>query len=159
MGSTWKNQWNVGNATIDQEHRNLLRMAYNIEAIIREGDLSALAHELEQFEYWLCDHFVNEEEIASAIHFDFVRNGLEHQNFLQEFHRMKAELMTYEDVLSSDAAKRNAHFLDEWLVAHIVKEDQLMKPMLQAYAYDFLPDHKTKSEAHLEERVWHDRFR
>lgn len=159
MGTAWKNQWSVGNSIIDSEHRNLLHMAYNIEAMIREGNIPAVAHELEQFEYWLCDHFENEEEIALAIGFDFSQNGLEHQNLLNEFQRMKSELMSNNDMLSKSAAKRYAHFLDEWLVVHILKEDMLMKPMLQAYAYDFMPDHKTKSEALLIARTWNDRFR
>lgn len=158
MGSSWKNFWSVGNAIIDSEHRNLLEMAYNIEAVIKSGDISAAVKELEQFEYWLCDHFENEEEIALAVNFDFFRNGLEHQNLLEEFHRMKDELMSYGNTLPANAAKRYSHFLDEWLVAHILKEDMLMKPLLQAHAYDFVPDHKTKSEAHLVARTWSDRF-
>lgn len=36
MGSAWKNQCDTGNAIIDSEHRNLLAMAYNIEAKINE---------------------------------------------------------------------------------------------------------------------------
>ena len=137
----------------------MLEMAYNIESIIKKGDISAVSHELEQFEYWLCDHFENEEEIALAVNFDFFKNGLEHQKLLEEFHRMKDELMAYGNTLSASAAKRYSHFLDEWLVAHILKEDMLMKPFLQAHAYDFMPDHKTKSEAYLAARTWSDRFR
>lgn len=159
MGSTWKNFWSVGNAIIDSEHRNLLEMAYGIEAMIKKGDISAVSQELEQFEYWLCDHFENEEEIALAINFDFFKNGLEHQKLLEEFHRMKDELMSYGNTLPTGAAKRYSHFLDEWLVAHILKEDMLMKPLLQAHAYDFMPDHKTKSEAYFAARTWSDRFR
>ena len=159
MGSAWKNQWNVGNAIIDSEHRNLLHMAYDVEAMIKEGNIPAIAHELEQFEYWLCDHFENEEEIALAIHFDFAQNGLEHRKLLNEFQRMKNELMSYGNTLPDSAAKRYSHFLDEWLVIHILKEDMLMKPMLQAYAYDFIPDHKMKSEVPLKTRTWNDRFR
>jgi len=158
MGSAWKNQWSVGNAIIDSEHRNLLDMAYNIESIIKRGDISAALQELEQFEYWLCDHFENEEEIALAVDFDFTNNGLEHQSLLEEFHRMKDELMSHGSTLPDSAAKRYSHFLDEWLVVHILKEDMLMKPMLQTHAYDFMPEHKTKSEAPLVARVWNDRF-
>ena len=141
MGSAWKNQWSVGNAIIDSEHRNLLDMAYNIESIIKRGDISAALQELEQFEYWLCDHFENEEEIALAVDFDFTNNGLEHQSLLEEFHRMKDELMSHGSTLPDSAAKRYSHFLDEWLVVHILKEDMLMKPMLQTHAYDFMPEH------------------
>ncbi len=159
MGSAWKNKWSVGNAIIDAEHRNLLDMAYNIEAMIKEGNISAISHELEQFERWLCDHFENEEEIALAVNFDFYKNGLAHQNLLNEFQLMKGELMSNNDMLSKYALKHYSHFLDEWLIAHILNEDMLMKPLLQAHSYNFVPDHKTKSEAPLATRAWNDRFR
>jgi len=134
-------------------------MAYNIESIIEKGDIAAAAQELEQFEYWLCDHFENEEEIARSIDFDFTENGLEHQNLLKEFQRMKDELMSCGNTLPDSTVKRYSHFLDEWLVAHIMKEDMLMKQGLQTHSYDFIPDHKTKSEARLAARIWNDRFR
>jgi hemerythrin-like metal-binding protein len=159
MGSAWRNFWSVGNAIIDSEHRNLLEMAYGIEAMIKKGNIPAALRELEQFEYWLCDHFENEEEIALAINFDFFKNGLEHQNLLEEFHRMEDELISYGNTLPASAAKRYSHFLEEWLVAHILKEDMLMKPFLQARPYDFMPNYKAKSEAHLATRAWSDRFR
>src|SRR3989338_6538277 len=88
MKSAWKNQWSVGNAIIDSEHRNLLDMAYNLGSIIRKGDISAISQELEQLENWLCEHFKNEEDIALSVGFDFTRHGLEHQNLLKEFQLM-----------------------------------------------------------------------
>lgn len=158
MKFAWENKWSVGNAIIDAEHRNLLEMAYNIEAMIGEGDISAISHELDQFEDWLCQHFGNEEEIARAIHFDFEQNGLEHQNFLAEFQRMRGELMSDSGGLPESTAKRYARFLDEWLVAHILEEDMQMKPMLQTRAYNFMPDRKAQSEASGATRTRDNRF-
>ena len=77
MKSAWKNQWSVGNAIIDAEHRNLLDMAYNLGSIIRKGDICAISQELEQLENWLCEHFKTEEDIALSAGFDFTRHGLE----------------------------------------------------------------------------------
>lgn len=163
MGSAWKNQWSVGNAIIDSEHRNLLDMAYNIESMIMkrgaERDIQGIRRELEQFEYWLCDHFENEEEIALAADFDFTQNKMGHRDLLKEFQHMKDELMSDGNALPESAARRYSHFLDEWLVVHILNEDMLMKPVLQTHSYDFIPDHKTKSEAPLATRAWNMRFR
>lgn len=159
MKFAWENKWSVGNAIIDAEHRNLLEMAYNIEVMIGEGNISAISQELEQFGDWLCQHFENEEEIALAIHFDFERNVLEHQNLLDEFQRMRGELMSDSGGLPESTAKRYAHFLDEWLVAHILEEDMQMKPMLQARAYNFMPDRKAQSEAHWASRARNNRFK
>jgi len=149
MKSAWKNQWSVGNAIIDSEHRNLLDMAYNLGSIIRKGDISAISQELEQLENWLCEHFKNEEDIALSVGFDFTRHGLEHQNLLKEFQLMKDGLMFYCDMPHDATVKQYFKFLDEWLISHILNEDILMKPTLQTHSYGFMPGHKTKSEIPL----------
>lgn len=142
MGSTWKNQWSVGNAIIDSEHRNLLAMACDIEERIKHRDISAVWPALDQFESWLCTHFENEEEIALAIGYTFYRNRVDHQKLLQEYHTIRNELISYGNTLSESGARRYAHFLGEWLVVHIINEDMRMKPMLQVHPYDYLPGRK-----------------
>lgn len=149
MSSAWKNKWNVGNAIIDSEHRNLLDMACKIGSIIKKGDISAVSQKLEQFENWLREHFKNEETIALAVGFNFTLHGLEHQNLLKELRLMKDELIFYCGMSPDTIAKQYSRFLDEWLVSHILKEDILMKPMLQAHSYGFMPGHKTESEVPL----------
>lgn len=147
MGSTWKKQMSVGNAIIDSEHRNLLEMACNIEAMIKKKNASAVVQELVQFEYWLHDHFENEEEIALATNIDFTHNLQEHRNLLKEFQLLKDRLKSESNTLSDSTVLHYSHFLSDWLESHIIEEDMLMKPILQTYTYDFTPGRKTKPEA------------
>lgn len=137
MALAWSNKLSVGNAIIDSEHRNLMVMVNSIEATFKAGDGSALSQELEQVEYWLCAHFQNEERIAAAVGFDFARNKLEHQNLLQEFHRMRDELHTLHGAWSDKVAKKYYQYLCEWITNHVIEEDMLMKPVLKAHEYNF----------------------
>ncbi len=145
MGSAWKRQMSVGNGIIDSEHRNLLDMAANIEAMIREKDVSSIAEELGQFEAWLLAHFENEEGIALSVEFDVAPNRLEHQNLLKAFQLMKDALTSGGGTFPDSTAKHYySHFLSDWLEDHIIEEDMLMKPVLQTHPYDFIPDHMMK---------------
>ena len=137
MALSWSNKLSVGNAIIDSEHRNLIAMVNAIEAAFKTLDRPALLQELEQFEYWLCTHFENEERIAAAIGFDFARNKLEHRNLLKEFHRMKDELNAMHGTWPDEVAQQHYQYLSDWIANHVIEEDMLMKPMLTAREYNF----------------------
>jgi len=59
---------------------------------------------------------------------------------LKEFQHMKGELIAKDGIWSDGASEHYSHFLSDWITDHIVKEDMLMKPVLQTYPYDFKPD-------------------
>lgn len=142
METTWTKQLSVGNAVIDSEHQNLVVMIDHIESMIKAREAAKLSHELEQFERAICVHFINEEKLAQAVNFPFEKNKQEHQFVLKEFQRMKEELLAKKGVWSDSAAKHYSNFLSDWLTGHIVREDMLMKPVLQTYDYKFWPGGK-----------------
>ena len=142
METAWTNQLSVGNAVIDSEHQNLIVMIDRIESMIRANNASSLPQELEQFEHYLCVHFINEEKLAQAVNFPFGKNKQEHQFVLKEFQRMKNELLAKKGVWTDDAAKHYSNFLSEWMTGHIVREDMLMKPVLETHDYKFWPGSK-----------------
>lgn len=135
----WKDDLSVGNAAIDDDHRKLIAMVNEVEAMIRARDSSALPQALEQLEQHLQIHFVREEAIARAIHLPFGSNKAEHEYALKEFRHMKDELVVKEGVWSDGAAEHYSHFLGDWITGHVLNEDMLMKPALQNYPYDFNP--------------------
>ena len=53
---------------------------------------------------------------------------------------MKAELVAKDGIWSDGAAEHYSNFMSDWITDHVVKEDMLMKPVLQTYSYDFKPD-------------------
>ena len=139
MEVAWTKQLSVGNAVIDSEHQNLIVMINRIESMIRANETSALSQELERLEHGLCVHFINEERLAKAVNFPFDKNKQEHKFVLKEFKRMKGELLAQNGKWTDSAATHYSNFLSDWLTGHVMREDMLMKPVLQTYDYKFWP--------------------
>lgn len=139
MDVTWTRQLSVGNAVIDSEHQNLIVMIDRIESMIRANETSTLSQELEQLERSLCVHFVNEERLAKAVNFPFDQNKQEHKFVLKEFQRMKGELLAKKGSWTDSAVAHYSNFLSDWLTGHVMREDMLMKPVLEKYDYKFWP--------------------
>ena len=140
MMEKWTDDLSVGNASIDADHKKLLVMVNGLETMIKARDNFALPQALEQLEHYLNVHFTNEEKIAQTVNFPFGKNKLGHQYVLKEFQHMKAELIAKNGIWADGAAEHYSHFLSDWITDHVVKEDMLMKPVLQTYPYDFKPD-------------------
>lgn len=140
MMEKWTDDLSVGNASIDADHKKLIVMVNGLETMIKARDNFALPQALEQIEHHLYMHFLNEEKIAQAVNFPFGQNKLEHQYVLKEFQHMKGELIAKNGIWSDGAAEHYSHFLSDWITDHVVKEDMLMRPVLQTYPYDFKPD-------------------
>jgi len=139
MELEWSKQLSVGNAMIDSEHRDLLRMINDVELAIRAKDRVALLPAFKRLEEGVGVHFVNEEKIARAVNFAFTQNKLEHQYVQKEFQHIRGELVDKNGTWSESAAEHYSYFLSEWMIEHIKEEDMLMKPVLQTYPYDFKP--------------------
>ncbi|MDO8466187.1 MAG: hemerythrin family protein [Gallionella sp.] len=139
MEVAWTKQLSVGNAVIDSEHQNLIVMIDRIESMIKGNEASALSQELERLEHSLCVHFINEERLAKAVNFPFDQNKQEHKFVLKEFQRMKGELLAKNGKWTDSAAAHYSNFLSDWFTGHVMREDMLMKPVLQTYDYKFWP--------------------
>ena len=142
MALAWSEDLSVGNKIIDAEHKNLIIMVNNVECAIRARDSAALPQAFEQLEHCLCIHFANEEKMAQAIKFQFTNNKLEHIYLLKMLHLIKDSVVSRageEGICAEDVMEHYSGFLSDWLTDHVIKEDMLMKPMLQTYPYDFNP--------------------
>ncbi len=144
MGLVWSEQLSIGNAAIDSEHKNLLKMINNVEHAIRARDGDALLQAFKSLEEGVLAHFTSEEKLARAINFPFSQNKPEHQYVQQEFRHIRDELVDQHGIWSESAAEYYSHFLSEWMIGHILGEDMQMKPLLQNYPYDFKPDDSGK---------------
>ncbi|MFZ2301764.1 MAG: hemerythrin domain-containing protein [Gallionella sp.] len=141
MRLKWAKQLSVGNAVIDSEHKNLIGIANDVRRAIKARDGSALSQELEHLEDWLYVHFSNEEKIAQAVKFDFSQHKLAQQCWLKELWLLRGELIGKNGLSSDDAIEYFSLFLSDWMIdGHIIGLDMRMKPVLQSYGYNFLPD-------------------
>lgn len=138
--NVWTKELSVGNAVIDDEHRNLITMINGMETLIKGRDSFALPQAFEQLEHWLCIHFANEANIAQAANYDFTQHKLAEQNLQNEIRHLKDELAAKDGKCSKDEIRRYSAYLKNWLIKHIIDADMLMKPVLQNLPYDFLPE-------------------
>lgn len=139
MELLWTVQLSVGNEMIDNEHKDLFDKINAVERAIRARDSIALPQSFKLLEDCVRVHFADEEMLAHTIDYPFAHNKMEHQYVQKELQFMRGELVAKNGMWSASAAEHYSYFLSEWMVQHILNEDMLMKPMLQAYPYDFKP--------------------
>lgn len=140
MALSWSEELSVGNALIDTEHKDLIVKVNELLQAISTKEHAALQLAFERLENYALTHFANEEKIARSINLPFGQNSTEHKHFLEALSRIKkavTSMSARNGGWAEDAAEHYSVFLCDWFANHIIKEDMLMKPALQAYPYDF----------------------
>ncbi len=149
MKLAWTEQLSVGNAVIDSDHKNLIKMIDDIVHAIGERDRHALAKAFELLESVLCVHFANEEHIAQAIQFDFSKHKPAQQFSLKEIRHLRDELITKDGIWPDEAVDHFTSSLKGWMIdGHIINLDMPMKPALQALDYEYWPGWKEGETNH-----------
>lgn len=142
MRIVWAKELSVGNAIIDAEHRNLIGMVNEINHGIEARNSSVLPQAFDMLERWLHTHFANEATIAQAVGFSFDRHKPAQRYSLKELQHLRDELLMKDGIWSDGAARHFTRSLKNWMIdEHIIKLDMQMKPALQNFDYNFLPDH------------------
>lgn len=140
MALAWAEKLSVGNAIIDSEHRNLIRMVSELILAVRKKDCATLDEVFDQLESSLLIHCANEEFFARAIGFDFSAHRTAQQFALKELQYIRDEWVGKQGVWSGQAIEHFSNAMKRWMIdEHILKLDMLMKPALQAQGYDFMP--------------------
>lgn len=137
MALTWTEQLSVGNASIDSEHRNLIGMVNSIEHALRAGNQHALLHAFKLLTDCTRLHFMNEEKIAQAAEFPVEQHKQAHRYLQRELQYFREELEAKGGMWSPGAVDHFSRMLGNWLMDHLSKEDELLKPVLLARPYDF----------------------
>jgi hemerythrin len=139
MGLAWTESLSVGNAIIDSDHKNLIVVLDRIGDAIETGDRVALSSVFELLEAYMSIHAQNEEIIAEAIHYSFAEDKLAQQQLLDEMRYMIRKLQTVYTSWPDNLLNMYSRYLAGWMTDHILKTNMNMKPVLQAYPYEFIP--------------------
>jgi hemerythrin len=140
MDLVWSNRLSVGNDMIDKEHKQLVQLVNALDYQIRQKDPALFLEALTTLEDVTRTHFNHEETLARSIRFPFKEHHLEHKYVLDEFHNFKTRLTEIQCHWSESMAEHFYLFLCTWAIEHIVEDDMKMKPFLEAFPYDFVPD-------------------
>lgn len=132
----WKDSYSVGVASLDAQHRELIRLINRLHDADRKGgDLGPV---LEHLDWYVRHHFSFEESLMKAADYDRLA---EHHDAHREFEKwLKASrkaLAAGMDV--QELTRVIADFLKVWLSKHILVVDMHYKALLSA--------HRTRGEA------------
>ncbi len=124
----WREEYSVGDAEIDRQHRNLFALIDRLED--QDLDASAVAVTLEKLELYVKEHFSDEEAKLKACNYDDMEPHIrQHEEFHQWLQQAKDSLKASPG--SAIALGHNIHdFLRDWLLSHIMKSDQAYKDWL-----------------------------
>lgn len=139
MGVFWTEQLSVGNAAIDFDHKVLIDMINHVECTLKSGDRTRFSRAFERLDGYVREHFDNEEKLAQAVNHPFDQHKAAHQGLQEKLRQLRRELEDFEGEWSGDMAEHFTDFLGNWVVEHLASDEALMKPVLQAYPYDFKP--------------------
>ena len=140
MKFVWTKQLSVGNRIIDTQHKRLHNTINELSMSIAACNVVALTGIFDLLEDYMRDCFIAEENIARAIGFDFSQHKLTHQHLLEEFSRIRAELMVKNGAWSKDEAKHYAKALMSSLVKHIEVDGKPFRTVLDTHFYDLKPN-------------------
>jgi methyl-accepting chemotaxis protein len=135
---TWSNALSVGDAEIDRQHQQLVRMINSLHEAMRRGETGNMLGQLfDGLVQYTAEHFHYEEGRMAAAQYPNLSD-----------HRARhADLVRQVQALQEKFASGNQHinmkvmrFLKSWITEHIQKSDQRYAPYLQAQAAGARPD-------------------
>lgn len=124
----WKEEYNVGIESIDEQHKELFKIANRIHDLLKNelitdkyDSIIAIIDEMKDYTIY---HFKAEEEYMKSIGYrKFLSQKAAHNEFLEKMESI--------DINQIDNGQNKyligiLDFVCEWLVEHILKEDKLM---------------------------------
>ncbi len=121
----WEDRFSVGNEKIDSQHKSLVDLINKLEEIEQKG--GQLSQVFEQLDNYVQTHFREEEKLLQLADYDDLEaHKLKHQEFETWLHSVKVVYKSAGPNAHYITATVN-HFLQEWLVEHILKSDMAYK--------------------------------
>ncbi len=118
---SWNDQYLIGQATIDEEHKMLFRLINDFHTHWTEQrDRKDIARVLSQLIHYGELHFQDEERIMAQEGYPELESHHQvHEKLIDEIFKLNEELADQSRLLERDMTK----FLKQWLVDHIVHSD------------------------------------
>jgi hemerythrin len=118
----WKDEYSVGIASIDQQHRKLLNLINNLQTAVNYKTGAEFEREaLDELVDYTKTHFGYEEDLMEQHGYpDFTTHRAEHELMIARVEQVLAEYQK-----DQDSAMQNAvDFLKDWLIRHINGTDK-----------------------------------
>lgn len=118
---SWNEQYLIGQATIDEEHKMLFRLINDFHSHwMEKRDRQDIARVLNRLIQYGEQHFRDEERIMAEEGYPkLAEHRAIHEKLVDEIFKLNEELADKSQLLERDMTK----FLKQWLVDHIVYND------------------------------------
>lgn len=127
----WSDEFSVGVAAIDDQHRHLFEIVNNLdEAIEKNRGQRVVGQVLREMVGYTQEHFAFEEKLMAEAGFDGLKaHQAKHRRIIQKVERFDYELNVEGRRISRDVRD----FLQQWLMTHIHDEDMCYSEVLQKH--------------------------
>lgn len=125
---------------IDADHKFLIEIINHAEHSLKTKNKVELRETLESLSKYSKAHFDREEKIAEAAGYSQVPHLSEsHDDLIKQLDQVRGEVDAMGRDWSAETVDHFTHFLRGWLINHVIKEDLLMKPVLNKFSPSFDP--------------------
>jgi len=136
----WTSQFDTGIETVDQQHRELVKLINHLGTVSVEGDNfdSAISPILGELTDYAMNHFSEEEDLMEECRLDrrhIEHHQLQHSRFIEEIEEIWGLRGTQQDPVGV-----LGEFLSSWLASHILEEDQSMARQMDRIRSGMSPD-------------------
>lgn len=155
MSIEWRDAMNVGDPSIDADHRHLVELINDFEAAIAgRVDHRAVGHVLMGLVQYTADHFTREEEIMAEIRYPYLdSHRRSHRDVLKKLTELARDYVAAEKARRDEMIRSMAGFLREWLIDHIIHSDLRMKPYVAQFRAQIDESEKRKRSAEIMSRT------
>jgi len=124
----WTQNLEVGNETIDYQHKNLLRLINDLQEAKTEGNSPLLIEvTLDELTKYTKYHFQTEEDLMKDGNFSEIKSHLAtHTGFVQKIEKFRHAYYQNKEEVSEELLD----FLISWLKDHILKSDKELASFL-----------------------------
>lgn len=135
MSIEWRDAMNIGDPSIDSDHRHLVELINDFEAAIAGRiDHRGIARVLMGLVQYTADHFTREEEIMAEIRYPYLdSHRRSHRDVLKKLTEHVHDYVAADKSRRDEMIRSMAGFLREWLVDHIIHSDLRMKPYVAQF--------------------------
>lgn len=124
----WKDEYNMGIESIDDQHKELCKIANRIYDLLRNDLItdkySKIVEIIEELKNYTVYHFHAEEEYMKSIGYrKFLSQKVAHNDFLEKMNTIDFDKI---DNGHNEYLISMLDFVADWLVQHIIKEDKLI---------------------------------
>jgi len=121
----WKDELSVGNAFIDDQHKELFRLINEFYTnIISKSNKEAVLKVITELEKYVATHFSTEEALMLKARYpDYTTHKAQHERFKGKVADFKNQYLEGRLLLSLEVTR----FIKDWITVHISQTDQQYK--------------------------------